>query len=82
MLLDWSSPDDVFPILTEVLTLPSYRRTIFEGLLQSLGAMTSSMVCASVCVVLGGCVCVAVQTTLWIKCCCAHVVLCIHVLGK
>lgn len=41
--LDWSNPHFVFPLLVRALTIDEYRRCVFEGLLQSLGCINSSM---------------------------------------
>ena len=41
--LDWSAPSEVFPLLVKALDLESYRRSIIEGLLQSVGCINSTM---------------------------------------
>jgi len=40
---DWSNPSEVFPLLVRALDLPAYRRSIVEGLLQSIGCINSTM---------------------------------------
>ena len=40
---DWSAPSEVFPLLVRALDLPAYRRSIVEGLLQSIGCINSTM---------------------------------------
>ncbi len=41
--IDWSIPSHVFPFVSQLLRLSSYRRAVWEGFLQSMGCMSAGM---------------------------------------
>ena len=42
--MNWRAPGDCFPRLTQLLALPSYRRSVLLGLTVSVGGLTESLV--------------------------------------